>query len=78
MSTKAFWSWRDICEAKGTSLSTEKREQATDPDYPTKVLVSPSRVAHQSYVRLWLKADIGETGRNVRFTPRSGHWRGSH
>ena len=45
MSIKAFWSWRDICEAKGTSLSTEKREQATDPDYPTKVLVSPSRVA---------------------------------
>ena len=45
MSTKAFWSWRDICEAKGTSLSTEKREQATDPDYPTKVLISPSRVA---------------------------------
>ncbi len=45
MSTKAFWSWRDICEAKGTSLSTEKREQVTDPDYPTKVRISPSRVA---------------------------------
>ena len=41
---KAFWSWRDICEAKGTSLSTEKREQETDPDYAPKVHISPMRV----------------------------------
>ena len=41
---KAFWSWRDICEAKGTSISTEKREQKTDPDYATKVHISPTRV----------------------------------
>ena len=45
MSIKAFWSRRDICEAKGTSLSTEKREEKTDPDYPTKVRVSPARIA---------------------------------
>jgi hypothetical protein len=44
MSIKAFWSWRDICEAKGTSLSTEKREEKTDPDYPTRVRISEFRV----------------------------------
>ena len=41
---KAFWSWRDIYEAKGTSLSTEKREEKFDPDYPTKVPISKFRV----------------------------------
>ena len=41
---KAFWSWRDICEAKGTSLSTEKREQKTDPAYARKVKLSEFRV----------------------------------
>jgi predicted DNA-binding transcriptional regulator AlpA len=41
---KAFWSWRDISGAKGTSLSTEKREQKTDPAYPRKVKLSEFRV----------------------------------
>ena len=44
MSIKAFWSWRDICEAKGTSLSTEKREQKADPAYPTRIKISEFRV----------------------------------
>jgi len=39
-----FWSWRDICAAKGTSISTEKREQQNDPAYPRKVKLSDFRV----------------------------------
>ena len=41
---KAFWSWRDIVESKGTSASTEKREYKTDPAYPRKVKLAPHRV----------------------------------
>ena len=39
-----FLSWKEIATRRGTSVSTEKRLQKKDPDYPEKVKLSPGRV----------------------------------
>ena len=39
-----FLSWREMAARRGTSVSTEKRLQATDPRYPRKIPLSPGRV----------------------------------
>ena len=39
-----FLSWKEIAARRGTSVSTEKRLQKEDPDYPDKTQLSPGRV----------------------------------
>ena len=39
-----FLSWAEMAKRRGTSISTEKRLEKEDPDYPRKVQLSPGRV----------------------------------
>ncbi len=39
-----FLSWKEIATRRGTSVSTEKRLEKEDPDYPDKTQLSPGRV----------------------------------
>ena len=39
-----FLSWKQMAARRGTSVSTEKRLQQTDPRYPKKVRISEGRV----------------------------------
>ncbi len=43
-----FLSWSDMAALDGTSVSTQKRLQKTDPRYPRKCHLSPGRVGFPS------------------------------
>ncbi len=43
-----FHSWKEMAALDGTSVSTQKRLQKTDPRYPRKVRLSPGRVGFSS------------------------------
>ena len=46
-----FHSWKEMAALDGTSISTQKRLQKTDPRYPRKVRLSPGRVGFSSFAK---------------------------